>query len=87
MSLPSGTRLGPYEILELRGKGGMGDVYRALDTRLERDVAVKVLPERLSDDAEFRQRLERERRRSRSSRTRTSARCTTSALTTARAIS
>ena len=43
MSLSTGTRLGPYEIVELCGKGGMGEVYRARDTRLDRDVAIKVL--------------------------------------------
>ena len=60
MSLTTGSRLGPYEIVELRGKGGMGEVYRARDSRLERDVAIKVLPDRLSGDVEYRRRLERE---------------------------
>ena len=60
MSLPSGTRLGPYEIATPIGSGGMGDVYRARDTRLDRDVAVKVLPERFVRDAEARARFERE---------------------------
>ncbi|MDX1384400.1 MAG: serine/threonine-protein kinase, partial [Thermoanaerobaculia bacterium] len=60
MSLAPGTRLGPYEIVELRGKGGMGEVYRARDTRLARDVAVKVLPADLSDDGSFKRRFERE---------------------------
>jgi TolB-like protein/Flp pilus assembly protein TadD len=60
MSLPPGTRLGPYEIVEPIGSGGMGDVYRARDTRLDRDVAVKVLPERIAKDAEARMRFERE---------------------------
>ena len=49
MSLPVGTRLGPYEILAPIGKGGMGEVYRALDTRLDREVAVKVAQERFTD--------------------------------------
>lgn len=60
MSLPSGTRLGPYEIVQAIGSGGMGDVYRARDTRLDRDVAVKVLPERFASDADARMRFERE---------------------------
>ena len=60
MTLEPGTRLGPYEIVELRGKGGMGEVYRARDTRLDRDVAVKVLPAELSEDETYRKRLERE---------------------------
>ena len=60
MSLSSGTRLGPYEILAAIGAGGMGEVYRARDTRLERTVAVKVLPAHLSTSPEVRQRFERE---------------------------
>src|ERR1700758_4612536 len=60
MSLGAGTRLGPYEIVSLIGAGGMGEVYRARDTRLERTVAIKVLPERLSSSPEVRQRFERE---------------------------
>src|SRR5499425_235963 len=62
MSLPSGTKLGPYEIQALAGAGGMGEVYRARDIRLDRTVAVKVLPTHLSSNAEQRQRLEREAR-------------------------
>lgn len=62
MPLATGTRLGPYEILAPAGAGGMGEVYRARDTRLERIVAIKVLPEHLSDKPELRQRLEREAR-------------------------
>jgi serine/threonine protein kinase/tetratricopeptide (TPR) repeat protein len=60
LSLTSGTRLGPYEILAPIGAGGMGEVYRARDTRLERDVAVKVLPESLLADPEALSRFERE---------------------------
>src|SRR5215471_15643568 len=60
MSLSAGTRLGPYEILAPIGAGGMGEVYRAKDTRLERDVAIKVLPEHLATSEEIRQRFERE---------------------------
>ncbi len=55
MSLASGVRLGPYEIVALLGAGGMGEVYRARDTRLNRDVAIKVLPEALAADSQFRQ--------------------------------
>ncbi|HSS45337.1 MAG TPA: protein kinase, partial [Thermoanaerobaculia bacterium] len=60
MTLPAGTRLGPYEILSPLGAGGMGEVYRARDTRLDRTVAVKVLPQHLSASPEVRQRFERE---------------------------
>jgi eukaryotic-like serine/threonine-protein kinase len=60
MTLPSGFRLGPYELVAPVGAGGMGEVYRARDTRLERTVAVKVLPAHLSSSAESRQRFERE---------------------------
>ena len=60
MALADGTRLGPYEILSPIGAGGMGEVYRAKDTRLDRTVAIKVLPSHLSSDTELRQRFERE---------------------------
>ncbi len=60
MALTAGTRLGPYEIQTALGAGGMGEVYRARDTRLERTVAIKVLPEKLSSDLNLRLRLERE---------------------------
>ena len=60
MTLAAGTRLGPYEILAQIGAGGMGEVYKARDTRLERTVAVKVLPAALSASEEIRQRFERE---------------------------
>src|SRR5258707_15702166 len=62
MPLAAGTRLGPYEILAPLGAGGMGEVYRARDTRLSREVAVKVLPEHLSANPEIRARFEREAR-------------------------
>ncbi|MBI3666108.1 MAG: protein kinase, partial [Acidobacteria bacterium] len=62
MPLGSGTRLGPYEILAPLGAGGMGEVYRAKDTRLNRTVAVKVLPSHLAGNLELRQRFEREAR-------------------------
>jgi hypothetical protein len=62
MSLDPGTRLGPYEILSPLGAGGMGEVYRARDTRLDRVVAIKILPSHLAGDAELRQRFEREAR-------------------------
>jgi eukaryotic-like serine/threonine-protein kinase len=60
MSLAAGSKLGPYEIQSPLGAGGMGEVYRARDTRLDRDVAIKVLPANLSSDPALRQRLERE---------------------------
>src|ERR1700736_3178628 len=60
MGLATGTNLGPYKIQSPLGAGDMGEVYRARDTRLERDVAVKVLPSSLSSDPSLRQRLERE---------------------------
>jgi eukaryotic-like serine/threonine-protein kinase len=60
MALSSGTRLGPYEILSAIGAGGMGEVYRARDTKLNRDVALKILPELFADDVERLARLHRE---------------------------
>ena len=60
MSLAAGTRLGPYEILSPLGAGGMGEVYRARDTRLNRTVAIKVLPAHFADQPDVRQRFERE---------------------------
>ncbi len=62
MSLSVGTGLGPYEILSTLGAGGMGEVYRAKDTRLGRTVAIKVLPSHLSSNPDLRQRLDREAR-------------------------
>ena len=60
MTLSAGSRLGPYEILAPIGAGGMGEVYKATDTRLDRTVAIKVLPQHRSPPAEVRQRFERE---------------------------
>jgi serine/threonine protein kinase len=60
MALTSGTKLGPYEIQSPLGAGGMGEVYRARDTRLDRTVAIKVLPSHLSADPELKQRFDRE---------------------------
>jgi len=62
MALTPGIKLGPYEIIAPLGAGGMGEVYRAHDKRLGRDVAIKVLPAHLMDNAEVRQRFEREAR-------------------------
>jgi serine/threonine protein kinase len=62
VSLSAGSKLGPYEITGPLGAGGMGEVYRAKDTRLGRDVAVKILPAHLSDNSEVRERFEREAR-------------------------
>src|SRR5262245_35316464 len=58
----SGERLGPYRIVEKIGEGGMGEVFRARDSRLQRDVAVKILPARVADDPDRRARFERESR-------------------------
>ena len=60
MALASGTRLGPYEIVAAIGAGGMGEVYRAKDTRLNRAVAIKILPHHLSGNPQLKQRFERE---------------------------
>src|ERR1700730_18398609 len=62
MPLAAGTRFGPYEILSAIGAGGMGEVYRARDTRLDRIVAIKVLPTHLADRSDLRERFEREAR-------------------------
>jgi eukaryotic-like serine/threonine-protein kinase len=62
MALTSGTRLGPYEIQSPLAAGGMGEVYRALDTRLQRIVAIKILPSHLSENPEAKERFDREAR-------------------------
>ena len=62
MTLTPDTHLGPYRILSKIGEGGMGEVYRARDTRLERDVAIKVLPAALTNSAPARERFQREAR-------------------------
>jgi serine/threonine protein kinase len=62
VALSSGTKLGPYEIVAPLGAGGMGEVYRARDPRLSREVAIKVLPAHLSSEPQRRERFEREAR-------------------------
>jgi eukaryotic-like serine/threonine-protein kinase len=62
MSLIAGSRLGPYEIQSAVGAGGMGEVYKADDTRLDRTVAIKILPAALAADPQFRDRFDREAR-------------------------
>ena len=62
MTLTSSTKLGPYQIVAPLGAGGMGEVYRARDARLGRDVAIKVLPEALANDADRLRRFEQEAR-------------------------
>ena len=62
MTLPGGSKLGPYEIVAPIGAGGMGEVFRAKDTRLGRDVAIKVLPETFAKDADRLRRFEQEAR-------------------------
>jgi serine/threonine protein kinase len=60
MALTPGTRLGPYEVVAAIGAGGMGEVYKARDTKLDREVAIKILPELFAADAERVARFERE---------------------------
>ena len=60
MTLEPGARLGPYQILSTLGAGGQGEVYRARDGRLDREVAIKILPEHLSEDPGVLARFERE---------------------------
>ena len=62
MTISAGSRLGPYEILSALGAGGMGEVYKARDTRLDRTVAIKILPASLAADPQFRDRFDREAR-------------------------
>ncbi len=62
MTLAAGSRLGPYEILAPLGAGGMGEVYRAKDAKLGREIAVKVLPETVAADPDRRRRFEQEAR-------------------------
>jgi len=62
MNIAPGTRLGPYEILAQVGAGGMGEVWKARDTRLERNVAIKILPTEIGQNAHLRLRFEREAR-------------------------
>src|SRR2546430_2632727 len=62
MKLSAGYRLGPYEILAPIGAGGMGEVYRARDTRLGREVAIKIVPDRMASDPKMLQRFEQEAR-------------------------
>ena len=62
MALPPGTRLGPYDVVGPLGAGGMGEVYRARDTRLGRDVAIKVLPDEVTADPTRLRRFEQEAR-------------------------
>ncbi len=86
MSLQPGVRLGPYEILSALGAGGMGEVYKSRDTRLDRVVAIKILPDTLAADPQSANASTARPVRSRSSITRTSACSTTSASTPARRI-
>jgi serine/threonine protein kinase len=60
VTLETGTRLGPYEVLSPLGAGGMGEVFKAKDTRIDRAVALKVLPEKFFEDEDSRARFERE---------------------------
>lgn len=62
MTISIGSRLGPYEIVSAPGAGGMGEVYKARDTRLDRIVAIKVLPPQFAADPQFRERFDREAR-------------------------
>ena len=72
MPIVPGSRLGPYEIVAPLGAGGMGEVYRAKDAKLGREIAIKVLPAAVGDDRGRRQRFEQEARSASASTTRTS---------------
>jgi serine/threonine protein kinase len=87
MTLTASTRLGTYEILVVLGAGGMGEVYKARDTRLDRIVAIKVLPPTLATDPQFRERFDGEARTISQLDPPTSAPCMTSANRTARRFS
>jgi serine/threonine protein kinase len=82
MALQAGTRLGPYEVVSLLGAGGMGEVYRARDTRLGREVAIKVLPADRVSDADRRRRFVQEAQAASALTTRTSLRSTRSSRPT-----
>jgi serine/threonine protein kinase len=84
LALTPGTRLGPYEIVSALGAGGMGEVYKARDTRLDRSVAIKIVSDTLATDRQFRERFDREARAISQLTIRTSAPSTTSAESTAR---
>jgi serine/threonine protein kinase len=62
MTVAPGSRLGPYEIVSRIGAGGMGEVFKARDTRLERSVAIKILPAEFANNTQFKVRFEREAR-------------------------
>src|ERR1700722_17055746 len=87
MPIPAGTKLGPYEIQSQIGAGGMGEVYRARDSRLGREVAIKILPESFATDAERLRRFEQESQPAAARNHPTFSPSTTSARATVRRIS